>query len=31
MNRLERLATPLPTEGRIGLIYDDLRDLALGN
>ena len=30
MNRLERLATPLPTEGRIGLIYDGLRDLLLG-
>ena len=30
MNRLERIATPLPTEGRIGLTYDGVRDLLLG-
>ena len=30
MNRLERLATPLPTEGRIGLTYDGVQDLLLG-
>lgn len=30
MNRLERLATPLPTEGRIGLTYEGVQDLLLG-
>ena len=30
MNRLERLETPLPTEGRIGLTYDGVQDLLLG-
>ena len=30
MNRLEQLATPLPTEGRIGLTYGGVQDLLLG-